>query len=106
MRLYVLVTRKPVPFSREEHKHFYFKTKEDADKFLYVFKDHWCHVDFVGEYRDVILSELEREQMEKDPTTRAEDNLSWGFHFADYYNDGGLREEEKAFVEEMAQLWK
>lgn len=85
---------------------FYFYTDEEADKFLYVFKNHWCHVEFEKSETNISESEYKKwkEYMDKDPVKRAENNLSWGFNFARDHNDDRLTAAEESFVHKLMEI--
>lgn len=61
---------------------FYFKNINDCNKFLYVFKDHWCNVRWespIEKPEFLEMTDRQREELDEDPKERAEDNLMWGF---------------------------
>ena len=82
---------------------FYFHTMEDCNKFLYIFRDHWCNVPWKEPIEvpdDYPISARDQEVMDEDPKERAERDLSWGFSLVKRLE---IRQTEKqnAFVEEM-----
>ena len=82
---------------------FYFKTMRDCEAFIYVFKDHWCNVEWNEpiERPDFFeMSKYQRESLDKDPKKRAESNLSWGFNLCRKSNIG-LTDSQNAFVSAM-----
>lgn len=82
---------------------FYFKTMQDCAAFIYVFKDHWCNVEWNEpiERPDFFeMSRYQREVLNKDPKERAESNLSWGFNLDRKFNRG-LNDNQNAFVSAM-----
>ena len=99
MQVYILETKKTG--LRGEKVSFYFKDKRDADAFVYVFKDHWCHVDFEGRYQIVSDYDKHIEFMNQDPIKRAESNLSWGFNFARSHGDDELTIDERSFIRQI-----
>lgn len=102
MQVYILETKKARPI-RGDKVSFYFKDKKDADVFIYVFKDHWCHVDFEGRYQNISDYEYNShlEFMNQDPIKRAESNLSWGFSFARSHGDDELTIDERSFIRQI-----
>ena len=100
MRVYTLETDKVVPYG-DRHVRFYFTSKENADKFLYVFKDHFCNVDFHGFYEDTELCGYWKEHINDDPKEIAERNLNWGFAFARDYGDDKLTDTQSEMLEEI-----
>ena len=85
---------------------FYFKNIEDCNKFLYVFKDHFCNVPWETpkEIPDnsIKLSENEKRTLDKDPVKRAQDNLSWGFSLCSYYKIG-VSSDQLSFVHSLME---
>ena len=88
----------------QEHTEFHFKDNESADKFLYVFKDHWCHVSFDKIKEDKPISKSLEEELAKDPKKRAEDNLSWGFNLAKDYGDDKTTAYESSVIERIINM--
>lgn len=82
-----------------KHVYFYFRTDEAAEKFIYVFKNHWCHVAFDKYNDEVELSNYWEEHIDDDPEKIADENLSWGFNFARDNGDDDLTSEENAFID-------
>lgn len=85
---------------------FYFRTQDDCDKFIYVFKDHWCHVRWkdpviISDREIINLSDYDRKSLDEDPKERAESDLSWGFNLARYYNDNVLTSDEQSFINNL-----
>lgn len=84
----------------------YFKNMEDCNKYLHVFKDHWCNVPWKKPIEKDVndLSPFEKSKMDKfliqDPIKSAEDNLSWGFHNCDYAFIG-LADDQKSTVQSL-----
>ena len=80
---------------------FHFKDLDAANKFIYVFKNHWCHVSFNKLIEDkYVTTELE-EELNKDPKLYATNNLNWGFNLARYYGDDRTTLEEKDFIKKI-----
>lgn len=83
---------------------FYFRTRDDCNKFLNVFKDHWCNIrwkDPVEIPYNTKLSSYDEKTLDEDPKKRAESNLSWGFNLARYYGDDKLKPSQQAFIDKM-----
>lgn len=98
MKVVVLATKKPEPYSNIKTK-FYFKDHQDAKVFLDVFKDHWCHVDFDETEEDIDDNDKRLDYINDDPKKRAESNLSWGFAFEKMYGDDKLTKYEESWIE-------
>ena len=95
----------------EDHKHlsyrcfpFYFHNDSDCDDFIHVFKDHFCNIPWKRTQLIFDLGQYAKEKlnMDKNPKTRAEENLSWMFVLADdIHGRGYLTDEQKSFVKEL-----
>ncbi len=78
----------------------YFRNEEDANAYLYVFKDHWCNLKWSLPVvvRDSRVPSKYTKYIDMDPKERAEADLSWGFAIIENKNIG-LTSEQKRFVE-------
>lgn len=79
---------------------FYFKNMQDCESFMYVFKDHWCNIEWdrpIEKPDFSEMSEYQRKSLNKNPKKRAEDNLSWGFNLSRHLNLE-FTDEEKSFI--------
>lgn len=62
---------------------FHFHNIEECEAFLYVFRDHWCNVEWRPPAHMQDNSQVEDiEYMNIPPKQRALSNLSWGFNIA------------------------
>ena len=84
-----------VTCDEDKHSKKYFLSKEDFDKYAYVFKDHWCHIHFHEQDFEEITDDEIIKQAKRDPKERAESELSWGFANE---NNHGFTPEEAAFL--------
>lgn len=83
---------------------FYFKTINDCKKFMYVFENHWCNIDWEEPEEvpdDVNMSYYQRKLLDKDPKDRAESNLNWGFQLLRYLHKDQLTQEQSLFVSNL-----
>lgn len=62
--------------------YFLFNSKEDAEEFIHVFKDHWCNISWgvIEEAEKDDITSNKTKYIDLNPKERAEDNLSWGFY--------------------------
>lgn len=106
MRAYKIWTIKNDPATKAPAC-FYFKKKLFADKFIDVFKDHWVHVDFKGEWVDVPddPEQVIKDELMANPEELAEMNLEWGFSFARIYGDDAITLEEKLFLDKLSETF-
>ena len=90
---------------------FYFNDMKDCNKFLYVFKNHWCNVKWenpVEISNNTPIPDYYRRYLGK-PEELAEDNLKWGFNsFNDDYttNNDNITPRQLAFVRNMVECVK
>ena len=85
---------------------FYFRTLDDCNKFLYVFKDHWCNVKWKSPVEvsdNISLSRFQRYALDKDPKDRAQSNLSWGFNLARRHDDDKLNREQQIYLNRLME---
>lgn len=85
---------------------FYFRTMQDYEDFIYVFKDHWCNVPWSKPVEAVDFPEMtraDRNCMQKYTTGKdlAEKNLDWGFSLVKTLNID-LTPEQKALAQRIA----
>lgn len=80
----------------------YFRNEEDANAYLYVFKDHWCNLKWSLPVvvRDSRVPSKYTKYIDMDPKERAEADLSWGFAIMER-NNMMLSSEQKNLVEEL-----
>lgn len=69
-----------------------FESMEDCNKFLYVFRDHWCNVPWT---KPVEVDKVpDGYSLVKDPIKEAEGNLNWGFRQCERSNIGNTIEQK------------
>lgn len=76
----------------------------DCEKFIYVFKDHWCNIEWENPAKvpdNLKISDYERKALDKDPVERAESNLSYGFNLVRYCGKDKLIKEQSLFIKEI-----
>ena len=83
---------------------FHFKDLDAANKFIYTFKDHWCHVDFDKLIEDKYETKELIEELNEDPELYAENSLSWGFNLARHYGDDKTTLEEQNFIKKIMEI--
>ena len=80
----------------------YFKTIEDCNKYLYVFKDHWCNVPW-KEPEEIDRFDIKAATvLVNDPIKIANGDLGWGFNTCDLNNIGETKE-QREFVSNIAK---
>lgn len=93
--------------SKMFNKVFYFHNMKDCNEFIYVFKDHFCNIEWSEpkEFPDnSILLSSEREAMDIPPKERAERNLKWGFNAINKSDcQVKINTEQKKFVYDMVE---
>ena len=106
MRAYKIWTIKNDPITKAPVC-FHFKKKALADKFIDVFKDHWVHVEFTGEWVDILdePEQIIRDELITDPEDLAEMNLKWGISFAKMHGDDALTADEQAFLDKLGKAF-
>lgn len=84
---------------------WYFNTMKDCEKFLYVFKDHWCNARWNKPIEADSFPEVDSDDwddLQKNPKKMAEDNLEWGFFLEKYMGAKRSREQED-FLRKMVE---
>lgn len=83
---------------------FWFKTITDCNAFKYVFKDHWCNINWnpIEIVTDPYSIPNERyTHWDDDPKKRADDLLTWGFSWVKAHGGDNLTHEQQRFVNDM-----
>lgn len=87
---------------------FYFKDMEDCERFLYVFKDHYCNVPWdepeeSDEFSNMDVNDIY--DMDEDPVDRADRSLGWGFSLCDSLEIGltNYQKEEVRMIMNMIE---
>lgn len=104
MKYCLLTTKKNKPYGGLDVKaKFYFRTEENADKFVHTLRQHLCHVEFDKSFED-ICPDIYKRYLDEDPVKFAENNLHWGWTFDEYYGDDKLTDEENSFVQHIMNI--
>ena len=87
---------------KSEQATFYFKTMDECIKFMYVFKDHWCGIEWEepkeGEFE---LDTFDNMDINRSPEERAISNLSWGFNLV---KSNKLTQDQRKFIDNMVTM--
>ena len=90
---------------------FYFNNIEDCNKFLYVFKNHWCNVKWEKPEEipnNTYIKDYHKRYLGR-PEELAENNLKWGFNsFNDDYttNNDNFTQGQLVFSRNMVERIK
>lgn len=93
---------------KEDGTEFFFANNIDAEKFISVFKDHWCNISWNGpDYiEEKHVPSFKKHFIILDPITRAEKNLDWGFSLTKRIGIGLTSEQEKVLEGVMKGIVK
>lgn len=80
----------------------YFKTIEDCNKYLYVFKDHWCNVPWKDPEEITGFDAKASVEAINDPIEIANGDLGWGFNNCDLNNIEETKE-QRDLVSKIAE---